>query len=285
MTTPDVSRFLSGGGMGGFPQKNPFPTGADSYGMGVPGSEYTAKPDHYGPLASGYVTATQATQHTKAELLSQLLNLSVSQPDKVIDMQQKLIRAGLLNPRSQGFISGDVYAGDATWGAMENVLDKAIQTKSDWRELLSAKEKAFKGKAAWNYYLRKFGDDGLSGGGEGGPTTTTNTSVSTRTSTTLDAQQVLMGSLQRNLGRDPSNAEIKAFHEALVAYEKANPQRTTTTTTADEFGSSSSTSSTSGGANPEMFAQNYEREHMLDDETVHTTQQLMGVFEKMLGGD
>lgn len=116
-----------------------------------------------------------------------------------------------------------------------------------------------------------------------GTSTDTSTSTSVNLTTKSDARVLLSDAFQRELGRDPSRKELRAFYSALRNAEKKNPSRSqgtqTTTSTSvtrtkgpkagkragdshsESSNSSTSSSVNSGGVTPSNFAQNY-----VDDE-------------------
>lgn len=69
-----------------------------------------------------------------------------------------------------------------------------------------------------------------------------------------DAKMLAMNTLQRELGRDPTQAEYEDFIGAIHAAEKRNPSVTTTTSTYDEGELTDQTSTTTGGVNAEYVA-------------------------------
>lgn len=94
-------------------------------------------------------------------------------------------------------------------------------------------------------------------GGTGSPyanqtRTETNTSKSVDIWSPMDAKGLARATLQRELGRDPTQAEFEDFVAALQAKQRANPAvtRTTNTTKYDKYGSpvnTNSSSTTTGG--------------------------------------
>lgn len=282
-------------------QDNPFLTGAASgagggdpfsvgYGAPVPGTERTTtQPSYPAPnnIFGGWQQQAQQVTTTlnKQQILQNLLMASVNDPDSVIQLQQKLIKAGLLNPRSQAFLSGDVYEGDATWSAMGLLIDKSVQTKTDWTKLLDDQVDKFRGKGAWDYYLKKFGQDGLNAVDDTG-VDRTDVSRQTQLSTKMDAQGLLTQALQQNLGRDPSAQEVQAFFQALQAYQKTSAQVTTTHSEGDTETGVNTTSTTTGGANPQVFAENYSMRTENQNEVASLRgRQYVDVFERMMRGE
>lgn len=83
--------------------------------------------------------------------------------------------------------------------------------------------------------------------GKGLAKTTTNASTSKNLPSSSEANALVTKVYQDQLGRNPTDGELKQYRIFVEQQAKAHPQTTTTTQTTDGTGNSSSASTTSGG--------------------------------------
>lgn len=274
-----------GAGSGAFPGQDPY-AGDPNYNF-TKFSPQTPLPNEgvlpksgFGPQASGYVLSSATTPTTKGQDLQRLLIGSINDPDSTVELQQMLVRAGYLNPRARSFSSGQMSQGDATWYALERVMNDKITVGGDgtWHDLLMEKQaKGFRSKN-WQTYLRQYGPDG-----SGQAAQTSYSTSTTHLSNQMDTEGYLNESFQRHLGRNANKAEIMAFKSALNKYEQDNPQ--VVNGSRDSSGSYVRQSTEAGGANPQQFAENFAQQGQYgDDADAHSLRTYMEMFQSALTG-
>jgi hypothetical protein len=99
-----------------------------------------------------------------------------------------------------------------------------------------------------------------------GPSTTTQTSTNVNLSSRPTARAVLTGALQAELGREPTQGEVRAFLKSLNMAEEKNPTVSTTTTTSDPDPKThntevtSSTTTEQSSVDPQQKAKNFAKQ-------------------------
>lgn len=121
------------------------------------------------------------------------------------------------------------------------------------------------------------------------PFTTTTTSTNIQLTDPKTARALVTRFLSDELGRDPSDDEIRDFTAGLAKYERDNPA---VTTTVSEYGMTdagprvvSSESTTSGGADPSGFAADFAEGDRFDAESRgYQAVKYAGVIDALIGG-
>lgn len=126
---------------------------------------------------------------------------------------------------------------------------------------------------------------------EGQGYTTTSTSKNIQLTDPDTARALVTGYLQQELGRKPSDSEIKDFTAALNKKERANP---TVTKTVAEYGfdadtgsfrqMGSDTTTTGGPPSPGAFASNYVEDEHSSEEKAYQAIQYSSIIDQLLAG-
>ena len=232
---------------------------------------------------------------TKNDAIQALLVNSINDPDSTVSLQEQLIQAGYLSPKARSFVPGALSENDATFYAVNNLLDDSIRSGKPFDEILQ-KKVANHPKAAeanYAYYLNKFG-----AGGQGGTAASTTvkdrtTSLATLASPT-DAQSALTQAMRDHLGRAPTKGEVTAFQAALNNLQAANPtvrqSQVVTDTPAAAAGTAAypqqyeRSGTQSGGVDPSVAAQNYVQGNFQQEADQHGIVGYVNAFESLLKG-
>lgn len=200
--------------------------------------------------------------------------------DQVKALQERLIKAGYLDPTAQSFIPGQVGMDDETYSAYAAAMADSITKQENFDKLLRSRIKNpdnKTGQAYWNAYQQI-----LSTGG----TNTTATSTSVNLSDATQSRAAAQSQYESLLGRNLNDHEAAAFHSALNSYESANPNVTSQTDThaAGSNVSTSSTTSSGGASDPEQFAEAYIMQNEPNEYAKTQGDQIYNLFASMLGG-
>lgn len=174
--------------------------------------------------------------------LLKLLNQGTKNPTAVKTIQERLIKAGYLNPSDSTMSLGTVSYGDATYSAYARALEEAVITTKPLPSILAAGEKGTTGEAYWKAYKKQF-----NAAGQAQPTTRTTTDTSVNLTSAPDAQATAASEYEDLIGRAPTQAESAAYYAGLNAAEQANPSTNTTTTTYGAGGNARTESSVNSG--------------------------------------
>jgi hypothetical protein len=253
--------------------------------MGTPGS----------PANFRFAESGSQAQVSKNQAIQSLLVNSINDPDSTVSLQEKLIQAGYLSPKSRSFIPGSVTQDDATFYAVNNLFDDSIRTGVPFQQILDQKVKNHPKAAEANYayYLNKFG-----AGGEGGTAASTVTKSRSSSATTLspatDAQSALAQAMRERLGRAPTKSEVAVFQSALNKMQAAAPVVRQSTVVTDTPAAAAgqvaypqqyeSNSTTSGGLDPQVAASNYVQGNFQQEADQHGIVGYVNAFESLLKG-
>ncbi len=229
-----------------------------------PAVAFGGYPDGYNP---------EAAPQTVRELMDILLQRAGTDPNAIAQLQDQLILGGYLDPRDKSYTPGGVVQpGDATWDAYSHLLMDAVRSKTPFTVLLDQKVKAGEGEKKFNIQ---------------------SVSTDVAVSNPQTARLTLARSMEADLGRKPTNAEIAQFASYLANQQRANPE--TTVTSYDLHSTLNSASSgnqvvntgsrtTSGGVEPEAAAESFVMDNNGGEMAQTATDRVYQVFLKMLGG-
>lgn len=233
-------------------------SGAPSSVTGDPG--YAGDPGTPGPpLNRPPIESGTSKGTTLGETMNNLLALgSNADPTAIQTLQDQLIKGGFLDPTKKGFNYGAIAGtADPTYSAWYQLMETAIRTGTDYNAILQARVARDAGKkyedalAAQQAKIKKQQAAALAATL---PHTVNRTT--TNISDPLTAQNLMTQTLQNELGRAPTPAELTQFTQALQTAQAANP--TTTTAVTDPMSPYQDKSATqTGGFDSGQFTQNY----------------------------
>ncbi len=179
----------------------------------------------------------EAQMTTIGDLLNQFFQMNVKQ---VNELGQRLATAGFMNAQQVG-------NPDATEQAYTSVLTRL------------AKMTAAGNYVSFGDYMKMYADNVQ----QSHPSSYTNSTSQVSLVDPTSARQLLVKTLQNNLGRNPTASEYQAFLSAVHSAEQNNPTVTNTTYKWNAATNSYDTSNQtqSGGIDPSSFAAEYGQNH------------------------
>lgn len=213
-----------------------------------------------------------------AALMANLAAQSQANPDAIAHLQDKLILAGLLDPRSRSYTPGGiVQPGDATWTAYRNLLLDAVRQKESYLDLLDAKVKSGAGEKKFNL---------------------SQSYQSIAVTNPQDARLTLTRVMSSELGRRPTNAEIADYTQRLASQAYGSPTTTTVNHDINAYLNKNdalgvndyqnqvgTTTTTSGGINPEVVAENQIYNQNGQELAQTRATDIYALFQRMLSGE
>jgi hypothetical protein len=208
------------------------------------------------PLDYGNAQYVQPPQISIGDAMNNLLAMGDNaDPDAIIALQDRLIKAGYLDPSKKAFNYGSITGTkDPTYSAYYNVLEAAIRTSTDYNAILTNRINRNAGakfeKALDTVKARQAKADAALL-----PHTTTSTAVNL--SDPLSAQALLTKTLSNELGRNPTTDEISQFTNALTTAQTQNPTTTSAYVDPTDPAAPVKSSTSTGGFDPNQFTENY----------------------------
>lgn len=245
-------------------------------GLLVPGSGYVYDGGSANAAEYGMQTQGNGLQSIQA-LMGNLAAQSQANPDAIASLQDKLILAGLLDPRSRTYTPGGVIQpGDATWTAYRNLLLDAVRQNQDYLGLLDSKVQAGAGEKKFNL---------------------TQSYQSIAVTNPQDARVAITRLMESDLGRRPTNEEIADYTQRLASAAYANPTTTTVShdihaylnkndsaALTDYSNTVGTTTTTSGGTNPDAIGEQQIYDQNGQELAQARATDIYSLFAQMLGG-
>lgn len=202
------------------------------------------------------ITGTAGTGVTLATAMNRLIAIGQeADPADIQALQEKLVKAGYLDPTKQGFNLGAISGTrDPTYTAYYQLLTGAIRTGTNWQSILDDRANRDAGKKYEDALNAQKARQAKSDAALLPHTTTTTT---TNLSDPLTAQGLLTKYLTNDLGRAPTTEELGTFTGALTTAQQQAPTTTNAFVDPTDPSAPLKSSTSTGGFDPNQFTENY----------------------------